>query len=218
MSHRQTDLLDSLSAELSQRVKDHVDKVLLEITRQNFASQFAQGAPELARFREAITQSDSKDDVDFLRSFREFIPITNYEPYRPFIAKFLASPCMEGDVKDMFAPGLPYFFAMTSMTSRHAPKLFPKYRPPPHLLQQNSYQGSAPSEGTTLAPSSLRYWQVLKIDCEDGKSSKEIAVCSTSIGIMRMGMNWDVEHDKDRLDLWGKLLVPISLCKLGADI
>ncbi|KAG2039944.1 GH3 auxin-responsive promoter [Suillus americanus] len=202
MSHRQTNLSDSLSAELSQRVKDHVDKVLLEIIRPNFGSQFAQSAPELARFREAIAQSDSNDDVDFLRIFREFIPTTNYEPYRPFIAKFLASPCMEADVKNMFAPGLPYFLAMTSMTSRNAPKLFPKYRPPPHLFQQLSYQGYSPSEGTTLAPSSLRHWQVLKIDCEDGQSSKEMAVCSTSIGILRMGMNWDLEHDKDRLDLW----------------
>ncbi|KAG1735500.1 GH3 auxin-responsive promoter [Suillus lakei] len=202
MSHRQTDLLDSLSAELSRQLKDHVDQVLLEIIRPNFASQFAQGAPELAEFREAIAQSDSKDDVDILRSFRGFVPITNYEPYRPFIAKFFVVPCMEADIKSMFAPGLPYFLAMSSMTSRNAPKLFPKYRPPPHLLQQNSYTALLPSEGTILSPSSLRYWQVLKIDCEDGQSSKEVAVCSTSIGIMRMGMNWDVERDKDRLNLW----------------
>lgn len=40
------------------------------------------------------------------------------------------------------------------------------------------------------------------MDCEDGQSSKEVAVCSTSVGILRMGMNWDLEHDKDRLDLW----------------
>ncbi|KAG1747123.1 uncharacterized protein EDB91DRAFT_70071 [Suillus paluster] len=140
-----------------------------------------------------------KKIVDFLRSFREFIPITNYEPYRPFIAKFFAIPCMEADVRDMFAPGLPYFLAMTSMTSRKVPKMFPKYRPPPHLLQQLSYAAPPPSEGTTLSPSSLRHWQVLKIDCEDGQSSKEVAVCSMSIGILRMGMNWDVKHDKDRL-------------------
>lgn len=214
MSHRQTVLLDSLSTELSQQLKDCIDKILLEIIQPNFASQFAQGAPELAGFREAIAQSDSKDDINFLRSFREFIPITNYEPYRPFIAKFLATPCMEADVKNMFAPGLPYFLAMTSMASRNVPKLFPKYRPPPHLLQQSSYQGFFPSDGTTLAPFSLRDWQVLKIGCEDGQSSKDVAVCSTSIGILRMGMNWDVEHDKDRLDLWGKPMAPISSCKL----
>jgi auxin responsive GH3 family protein len=35
-----------------------------------------------------------------------------------------------------------------------------------------------------------------------------------STGILRMGMNWDVEHDKDRLDLWSKPVMPISLCKL----
>ncbi|KAG2142922.1 GH3 auxin-responsive promoter [Suillus bovinus] len=202
MSHRQAVLLDSLSAELSQQLKDRIDNVLLEIIRPNFASQFAQGAPELAGFREAIAQSDSKDDIDFLCSFREFIPTTNYEPYRPFIAKFLAVPCMEADVKNMFAPGLPYFLALTSMASRNAPKLFPKYRPPPYLLQQFSYQGSSPSEGTILAPFSLKHYQVLKIVCEDGQSSKDVAVCSASAGILRMEMNWDVENDEDRLDLW----------------
>ncbi|KAG2121881.1 GH3 auxin-responsive promoter [Suillus clintonianus] len=202
MSHRQTHLLDSLSAELSQQLKDHANQVLLEIIRPNFASQFAQGAPELAKFREAIVQSDSNDDDDFLRSFRDLVPITNYEPYRPFIAKFLAIPCMEADVKNMFAPGLPYFLAMTSMTSRNAPEIFPKYRPPPRLLQQSSYQARFPSEGTTLSPSSLRYWQVIKIECGDGQSSKDVAVCSMSNGMLRIEKNWDIENDKDRLDLW----------------
>ncbi|KAG0699818.1 GH3 auxin-responsive promoter [Suillus ampliporus] len=186
----------------SEQVKDHVNQALLEFIRPNSASQFAQHAPELAKFREAIAPSNSKNNVEFLRSFREFIPTTNYEPYRPFIAKFFATPCREADVKDMFAPGLPYFFAMSSMTSGKAAKTFPKYRPPPHLLQHPLYLALPPSEGTTLSPSSVKYQQVLKIMREDGESSKEVTVCSLSIGYLRMAMNWDVEDDKDRLDLW----------------
>ncbi|KAG1865581.1 GH3 auxin-responsive promoter-domain-containing protein [Suillus tomentosus] len=67
MSRPDTDLLDSSSAELTQR--------------------YAQYAPELANFREAIAQNDSKDDIDFLHSFREFVPTRDYEPHKPYIAK-----------------------------------------------------------------------------------------------------------------------------------
>ncbi|KAG1779295.1 GH3 auxin-responsive promoter [Suillus placidus] len=201
MSRPETNLLESLTAELSQQLKGYEDQALLEIIRQNRVSQFAQDASELAKFREAIAQGDAKDDLEFLRHFREFVPTTNYEVYRPFIAKFFATPCKEADVKNMFAPGLPYFFAMSSMTSGKSVKTFPKYRPPPHLLHHPLYLALPPSEGITLSPASLRYSQILQIDCEDGQS-KQVTVCSLSIGFLRMAMNWDTEYDNERLDLW----------------
>ncbi|KAG1815029.1 GH3 auxin-responsive promoter-domain-containing protein [Suillus subaureus] len=201
MSRPETDLLDSLSAELSQQLKDRVDRALLEFIRPNYESQFAQAAPELVKFRKAIAQGDLKDDLEFLRSFREFVPTTNYEPYRPFIAKFFATPCKENDVKNMFAPGLPYFLAMSSMTSGKPAKIFPKYRPPPYLLHHPLYLALPPSEGITLSPASLKYSQILQIDGEDGQS-KQVTVCSLSIGFLRMAMNWDAERDNERLDLW----------------
>ncbi|KAG1759492.1 GH3 auxin-responsive promoter [Suillus occidentalis] len=169
--------------------------------RPNLTSQFVQDAPELAKFREAIAQNDSMDDKDFLRIFRECIPTTNYETYRPYISKFFATPCKEADVTNMFAPGLPYFFAMSSMTSGKSVKTFPRYRPPPHLLQNPLYLALPRSEGTILSPASMRYSQILKIDCEDGQT-KQVTVCSLSIGFLRMAMNWDAEHDNERLDLW----------------
>jgi auxin responsive GH3 family protein len=196
-----TDLLGSLTVELAQQLKNYEDQALLEMIRPNLATQFVQDAPELAKFREAIAQNGSMDDKDFLRIFREFIPITNYETYKPFIAKFFATPCKEANVKDMFAPGLPYFFAMSSMTSGKSVKTFPRYRPPPHLVHNPLYLALPQSEGTTLSPASMRYSQILKIDCEDGQS-KQVTVCSLSIGFLRMAMNWDPEHDNERLDLW----------------
>ncbi|KAG1863074.1 GH3 auxin-responsive promoter [Suillus subluteus] len=201
MFHSDTDLLGSLTVELSQQLKDYEDQALLEMIQPNLATQFVQDAPELAKFRENIAQSDPMDDKDFLRIFREFIPTTNYEAYRPFIAKFFATPCKEADVKNMFAPGLPYFLAMSSMTSGKSVKAFPRSRPLPHLLRNPLYLALPQSEGTTLSPTSMRYSQILKIDCEDGQS-KQVTVCSLSIGFLRMAMNWDAEHDNERLDLW----------------
>ncbi|KAG1731727.1 GH3 auxin-responsive promoter [Suillus lakei] len=202
MSRPDTDLLDSLSAEISQQLKDFVDQALLGFIRPNSASQFAQHAPELANFRETIAHSDSKDDIEFLRSFRESVPTTNYEPYRPYIAKFFATHCKESDVKNLFAPGLPYCLAVSSMTSGKSAKTFPTYRPAPHLLHHPLYLSLPHSEGSTLSPSSVGHWQTLKIDYEDGQSSKLLPVCSVTVGFLRMQMNWDVEHDMDRVDSW----------------
>ncbi|KAG2351858.1 GH3 auxin-responsive promoter-domain-containing protein [Suillus spraguei] len=97
MSRPDTDMLSVLSAELSQRLKELMDQALLRFIQPNFASQFARHAPELAKFRETIAHIDSKDDIEFLRSFRESVPTTDYEPYRPYIAKFFATDCNESD-------------------------------------------------------------------------------------------------------------------------
>ncbi|KAG2071419.1 hypothetical protein BDR04DRAFT_1016106 [Suillus decipiens] len=144
------------------------------------------------------------DDVEFLRSFRELIPTTNYDPYRPFIAKFFATPCKESDVKNMFAPGLPYCLAVSSTTSGKAPKTFPIYRPAPHLLHHPLYLSLRHSEGSTLSPSSLSFGQALKLDFDSdgGHSSKVLPVCSVTVGFLRMQMNWHIEDDGDRIDLW----------------
>lgn len=205
-----TDLQHSLSAELSQRLKDLLDQALLGFIRTNSMSQFAQRASELANFREAIAQRNLNDDIEFLRSFREFVPTTNYEPYRPFIAKFFATSCKESDVKGMFAPGLPYCLAISSTTSGRAPKTLPIYRPASHLLHHPLYLSLRHSEGSTLSPSSLSFGQALKMDLEDSQSSKMLPVCSVTVGFLRMQTNWDIEHDMDRLELWGKSVVLFS--------
>ncbi|OJA21412.1 hypothetical protein AZE42_01925 [Rhizopogon vesiculosus] len=204
MSPPASDLLDSLPVQLSQQLQEHVNQALLEITRPNSASQFAQNAPVLAKFREAIAQGDSKDDIEFMRQFRALVPITSYEPYQPFVAKFFAEPCREIDVNDLFAPGLPCFLAISSGTSGKEPKLFPRYRPLPQY-SHHRIPTIPSSEGTIFAPSSLKlskYSKTLKIYCEDGQSSHNLVVCSVRTGYIRVQMNWDAEDDMDRLGLW----------------
>ena len=213
-----SDLLDSLPAELSQQLEEHANQFLLDFIRSNSASQFAQNAPALAKFREAITQGDSKDDIEFLGHFRALVPITSYEPYEPFVAKFFEAPCREADVKDMFAPGLPSFLATSTGTSGKEPKVLARYQPPSQYLQHPAYLMPPSSlDGTVLAPSSLRYSKVLKIDREDGQSSQELVVCAISGGLPRMQMKWDVEHDHDRLDLWGKPATAYSVLHANSD-
>ncbi|KAG2340898.1 hypothetical protein BDR05DRAFT_1061199 [Suillus weaverae] len=174
LSDPDTDLLPTLSAELYQRLKDLLDQALLGFIRPNSMSQSAQHASELANFREVMAHRNSNDDVDFLRSFREFVPTTNHESYRPFIAKFFATPCKESD-HDMWK------------------------------CTKHGVFGTFPD--VVLAFSCLitiffGFGQALKMDFEDGHSSKVLPVCSVTVGFLRMQMNWHVEHDKDRIDLW----------------
>lgn len=42
---------------------------------------------------------------------------------------------------------------------------------------------------------------------DGGQTSKMLPVASVTIGSLQMQMNWDDEHDMDRLDLWGKSVV-----------
>ncbi|KAG2367155.1 hypothetical protein BDR07DRAFT_1479277 [Suillus spraguei] len=96
------------------------------------------------------------------------------------------------------------------MTSGKSVKTFPRYRPPPHLLQNPLYLALPQSDGTILLSASMRYPQILKID-SGGRQSKKVTVCSLGIGFLRMTMNWDAKHDDERLDLWSKPVVSLSL-------
>jgi hypothetical protein len=204
MSRPASGLLDCLPATLSQQLKDHARQVLLEIIWQNSASQFAQNAPVLAKFRESVAQRDSMDDIEFLRNFQELVPITSYESYEPFVVKLYATPCREVDVKDVLSPGLSCFLAITNATSGKEPRVFARCRPPSQHVWHPIYLTIPSSEGTVLAPSSSRYLKVLNIDREDGQSSQELVVCSLSSGFLWTQMNWNPGHDLNRLDLLGK--------------
>ncbi|OJA21069.1 hypothetical protein AZE42_06809 [Rhizopogon vesiculosus] len=140
MSRPASDLLDSLPVDASQKLKEHAN----------------QNAPVLATFREAIAQDNSKDDIEFLLQFRALVPVTSYEPYKPFVGKFFAVPCREVDVKDMFAPGLPYFLAITSLSATS------EYRPPPQHLCHAAIPIPS-SEGTVFVPSSLKLSKFSKV-------------------------------------------------------
>ncbi|KAG2064542.1 hypothetical protein BDR04DRAFT_1178824 [Suillus decipiens] len=81
----------------------------------------------------------------------------------------------------MFAPGLPYyFFAMFSMTSGKSVKTFPRY-----------LAAALPSSDANDLVTSFH--EIFAIHSEDGQSRKA-TVCSLSIGVLRMAMNWDADQ------------------------
>jgi auxin responsive GH3 family protein len=63
------------------------------------------------------------------------------------------------------------------------------------------------SVGSALAAYSVNYRDIITIECENGWAPMKLAVSSASNGFMRMYMDWDIEEDGKRLDLWGKPLL-----------
>ncbi|KAI9568804.1 GH3 auxin-responsive promoter [Boletus coccyginus] len=108
---------------------EQTNRTLLDIVRVNFNTQYASKADLLAGFRDAVSAHGGSTHVDatLLANFRSHVPLSNYDAYKPFVDKFSARPCKEEDVLDLFSPGLPEFFFVSSATSGTTSKLLPKY-------------------------------------------------------------------------------------------
>jgi hypothetical protein len=137
--------LKSLTPELLIQLKEQSQRFLFDIISVNCKSKFCQTADELTIFRHAV-ETLRDDEQGFLQNFRDLIPLTVYDTYRPFVDRFFNTPCLESEVVDLFAPGLPFFIAVSSATSGKAPKFFPKYKGTtwrrllqPHLLLVRVY-------------------------------------------------------------------------------
>ena len=62
--------------------------------------------------------------IQHLSAFRRLVPLTDYEAYGPWIAKFLERPCELSEVENLLAPGLPRSIAVSSSTSSNKRKHF----------------------------------------------------------------------------------------------
>ncbi|KAG2130869.1 GH3 auxin-responsive promoter [Suillus clintonianus] len=180
--------LKSLTPELLTQLKERSDKFLFETISTNWKCKFCQTADELSIFRHAVG-SLNKDEQEFLRNFRELVPLTVYDAYQPFVARFFDTPCQESEVIDLFAPGLPAFIASSSATSGKAPKFFAKYK------------GTASRAITTQSQSvytyNLRYRKILNVFRGDQDIVRKIIVTPASGGLLRMQMGWNPEQDED---------------------
>ncbi|KAG6375686.1 hypothetical protein JVT61DRAFT_3259 [Boletus reticuloceps] len=123
--------VDANSAEMSQQVAALPEKTnlaLLRIIRDNFNTQYASQVASLAEFRDAVSaHSGTEVDASLLADFRAHVPLSNYDSYKPFVDKFNAQPCKEEDVMNMFSPGFPDLFALSSATSGSNSKMLPRY-------------------------------------------------------------------------------------------
>jgi len=185
---------------LSEQLSWRTDKLRSNIVRANYNTQFAQTAPELTEFRQAISGLvDGMDDDILSQSFQKSVQFTTYDSYASLIAKFLEKPCKASAVLHLLAPGLPDFLAISSSTSGSRPKYFPKY---------NCLSKIRSSEGKSLAiPDPLRrrttayiaYLVCNKMDVEDEDNVTTMYVSCGSVVRRRTHLYLDPEKDGEKM-------------------
>ncbi|KAG0700100.1 GH3 auxin-responsive promoter [Suillus ampliporus] len=181
--------LKSLTPELSTQLRERNERFLFEIISTNWKCQLCQTADELSIFRNAV-EILHDDEQGFLQNFRKLVPLTVYDTYQPFVARFFSEPCQESEVIDLFAPGFPAFLAVSSGTSGKAPKYFAKYR---------GITYGAPDTQSQSVWTYRLTCRVLNVFRGDQDIMRKIPMSGVVGGLVRLLKGWDVEHDEDRM-------------------
>ncbi|KAF8141160.1 GH3 auxin-responsive promoter [Boletus edulis] len=178
-------------------LREHTNRALLGIMRDNLGTKYASQATLLAGFRAAVS-AHGGTDIDantMLADFRSHVPLSTYDAYKPFVDKFEARPCKEEDVVDLFSPGLPDFFAVSSATSGTTPKIMPKYnhyarlgRPLHGIFDPN---GTPPLAGLICTS----YRDVKEIESAPGQVVQRIPVCAATGIMLRRPLGWYIDDE-----------------------
>ena len=127
----------ALTSDLKERLEKRTKANLSQLLSKLSGTIFFQEAPALATLRNVLGDAytpllpDSSENHELLCKFFSHVPLTTYEDYRPFVARFLDSKSPRlSDVNNLLAPGLPTFIAYSSGTSGGHLKHFLKYPSP----------------------------------------------------------------------------------------
>lgn len=132
--------------------------------------------------------------------------MTDYESYKPWIARFYENPCKESRVGNLFASGLPFYFAVSNSMAGKEPKILPMYHHP-----RFEYPAPRPifdfsdTRGPTAWIFYYGYRGIKEVEREPGQIVKRIPLCLQLAGRLRATSDWDIESDDRRLST-------ISMC------
>ncbi|KIJ13248.1 hypothetical protein PAXINDRAFT_100832 [Paxillus involutus ATCC 200175] len=192
----------SLSPNLRTLLTEKTDRLLLRIVRANFNTQYASQAPSLAAFRETVAAHGTEVDDALLQDFRSHVALMDYESYKPFVARFNEQPCKESEVKNLFAPGLPFALALSSSTSGNAPKMFAKYY---HIAKEAPSRPSVYDRSDVKGPEDrviyYGYMELKEVQRESGEVVQRIPLGISSGTMLRMASEWSVDGDESRMSV-----------------
>ncbi|KAI6124343.1 GH3 auxin-responsive promoter [Pisolithus thermaeus] len=190
----------SLSSELKAALQERTEHRLRNIVASNITTHYGTSAASLSVFRQVIMRKNVQEDPTVVIDFRRVVPVTDYESYSPFVAKFFSHPRKQSVLENLLAPGLPSFIGISSSTTRNRPKLFAKY--------SRGWSNTPPSFTKLLRTTNLEktayiycfgYRELLEVMGEDGEVMKKIPVCIGTCGGVRDTENWSVETDNTRM-------------------
>ncbi|KAF8874946.1 GH3 auxin-responsive promoter-domain-containing protein [Infundibulicybe gibba] len=200
-----TPVLQTLSAQQVEQLKQRICGTLSYIVNTNSRTVYFLDAPLLARYRTELRLDAShnsvpipgagKSEVDF-STFTASVPLSTYEDYRPYILRFMESPCLQSSVDNLLAPGLPMFIATSSGTSGSSAKYLPKYAHPMTMTVKSIGMSIPEVHGPTkCAVFSLRYTHTLDVLDGAQRVVKAIPFSIVSAGDFRSCNGWEIEND-----------------------
>ena len=151
----------ALTPDLKERLEKRTKTNLLQILSKLSGSIFFQEAPALAALRNVPDSSDNDEELLLYNNFLSHVPLTTYEDYQPFVARFFDNnnnnnkPLRLSDVNNLLSPGLPTFIAHTSGTSGGHIKHFLKYPKNPGRLRQQQRWDDNPDSNTSVKSSTI---------------------------------------------------------------
>ena len=198
----------ALTPDLKERSEKRTKTNLFQILSVLSGTTFFQESPALATLRDALggvyspLLPDGSENHELLHNFLSHVPLTTYEDYQPFVARFLdnESPRLS-DVNNLLSPGLPDFIAHSSGTSGGHLKHFPKYSKPDRLIR--------PWDSPEVPAFKICKFSILKIDrCikvvdGDGDTVQHIPVSIASTGGARLRMGIGPMDDAKIIDKKG---------------
>ncbi|KAI9571612.1 GH3 auxin-responsive promoter [Boletus coccyginus] len=203
-------------AALVAALQDQTNLALLQIIRDNFATQYASQACSLTGFRDAVSAHGGTEvDDTLLADFRSHVPLSDYDSYKPFIDKFDAQPCKEEDVQNMFSPGLPDFFALSSGTSGTIPKIMPKYNHDARLKLPTRPFFDSDSKNPLAAVICTGYRDVKVIERAPGEAVQRIPICIASGGLLRRTLGWYTDDESWMSLSMSGYAVPLAATVIG---
>ena len=186
-------LVEELSPALRTMLKGRTESTLLSLIKKNRDTRYFSESPVFFGFHTALQnlrkEGDNEDGDDALiESYYSAIPSTTYDSYEPFVKIFLERNCLEKDVRNMFAPGLPHGIGVTSSTSSGKAKYIAQY----------SY-GSASTQkftsGKTCRFFSFNYRHLISVQNDKGDTIKTLPVGVASANLSRIWEGLDVDQD-----------------------
>ena len=198
------DLLSNPSS-LSEQLMWRTNQLLCSIVRDNYNTQLAQTAPELTEFRHATADlADGMDDDILSESFRKTVPLTTYDSYAPFLAKFFEKPCKASAITDLFAPGIPDFIVESSSTSGGLPKAFPKYNRLSKIRSLGTRSRTISDAPRRRTRAYIWYLGCDQMDVEDeaNRSVTTIYLTFGTVVTRRMSLRLDPGKDEDKMSMF----------------
>ena len=191
--HNPPQPLLALTPELKESLEKRTKSKLLQIICKISGTTFFQEAPALLPLRDALGDaylprlSDGSENHELIYKFLSFVPLTTYDDYQPFVARFMDNQVPRlSDVDNLLSPGLPAFVAHTSGTSGGPPKFFLKY-PDSRYRGMQWFGPDAPGiKHCVFIMINLNRWTAIVDD--EGNPIQNIPVTVLSTGSIRVGL------------------------------